>query len=128
MLVLAAALTIAGAARADDVPMVRPTDAQENALDLRLEAVAADEARPLAHVPATFAPPAKGRAAVVAPYPGVVTRIAVVERQAVRRGQPLTQIFSRDALNAAAELAQRMRCLWQNRLDGLVNRLAKINS
>ncbi len=105
-LALPIVLALTGAARADKVPLIRLTGAQEKALGLRLRRVEAAESRPLAHVPATFTPPANSRAAVVAPYPGVVTRVAVVEGQSVRRGQVLASMFSRDAITAAAELAQ----------------------
>lgn len=103
---LVAALCAVTSAWADRVPLIRLTGVQEQALGLKLAAIRAAEARPLAHVPATFTPPVNSRVAVVAPYPGVVTRVEVVEGQAVRHGQVLARLFSRDALTAAAELAQ----------------------
>lgn len=66
-------------------------------------AVAAREA-PIATVPAVIAPPPNARVAVAATFPGVVTRILVVEGQAVRRGQALAIVSSRDVLSMGADL------------------------
>lgn len=93
-------------ASAAKAPLIKLSPAQEQALRIVLAPVTAAERRPAARVPATFMPPPNGRVAVTAPFTGVVTRVLVVEGQAVRRGQPLASVFSRDALTAAAELAQ----------------------
>lgn len=61
---------------------------------------------PLASLPAMIVPPPNARVAVAATFPGVVTRTLVVEGQAVRRGQPLAIIASRDVLMMGAELAR----------------------
>lgn len=68
-------------------------------------AVAANEA-PIAVLPAMIAPPPNARMAVAATFPGVVTRILVVEGQEVRRGQPLATISSRDILIMGADLSR----------------------
>ena len=61
---------------------------------------------PLASLPAMIVPPPNARVAVAATFPGVVTRTLVIEGQAVRRGQPLAIIASRDVLMMGAELAR----------------------
>ncbi len=104
---LAAALALAACpSQAAKVPLIKLTPAQEQALRIVLSPVGRADAAPVARVPATFMPPPNGRVAVTAAFPGVVTRLLVVEGQPVRRGQPLASVFSRDALNAAAELGQ----------------------
>lgn len=85
---------------------VKLSPVQERALGVRTTALVASRLQPLASVPATFTPPPSGRAAVSAPFAGVVTQVLVVEGQAVRAGQVLASVFSREALTAAAELGQ----------------------
>ena len=98
-----ATILIAGSACAAAIGL---SPAQEQALGVRTAAVVPARAQPLASVPATFTPPPSGRAAVSAPFAGVITQVLVVEGQAVRSGQVLASVFSRDALNASAELGQ----------------------
>lgn len=61
---------------------------------------------PIATVPAIIAPPPNARVAVAATFPGVVTRILVVEGQSVRRGQALAIVSSRDVLSMGADLSR----------------------
>jgi membrane fusion protein, heavy metal efflux system len=61
---------------------------------------------PLAALPAVVVPPPNARVAVAATFSGVVTRTLVVEGQAVRRGQPMAVISSRDVLMMGADLAR----------------------
>lgn len=68
-------------------------------------AVAATDA-PLADLPAMIAPPPNARVAVAASLPGVVMRTMVVEGDAVRRGQALAVIASRDVLSLGGDLAR----------------------
>ncbi len=99
------------AAPANDSAAARPADGSipltaDNIARLGLKfgaAVAATEA-PIAVVPALIAPPPNARVAVAATFPGVVTRILVVEGEEVRRGQPLAIVSSRDVLSMGADL------------------------
>ena len=88
-------------------PGILPVSAEQTAkLGIRLaSADAADEA-PLATVPAVIAPPANARVAVAATFPGVVMRTLVVEGDAVRQGQPLAIISSREVLAMGADLTR----------------------
>ena len=105
-LVSALILVAAAPASAATVPLIKLSAAQEHALGIVLAPVERADATPVAQVPATFTPPANGRVAVTAGFGGVVTRVLVVEGQAVRRGQPLAVVFSREALSAAGEYGQ----------------------
>ncbi|KAK0366242.1 hypothetical protein LTR94_003866 [Friedmanniomyces endolithicus] len=99
------------AAPANDSAAAQPADGSipltaDNIARLGLKfgaAIAATEA-PIAVVPALIAPPPNARVAVAATFPGVVTRILVVEGEEVRRGQPLAIISSRDVLSMGADL------------------------
>lgn len=75
-------------------------------LGIRLFAATRADVVPLAVLPAVIVPPPNARVAVAATFPGVVTRTMVVEGQAVRRGQVLAVIASRDVLMMGAELAR----------------------
>jgi cobalt-zinc-cadmium efflux system membrane fusion protein len=68
-------------------------------------AVAAGE-MVLATLPATVVQPPGARVAVAAPFPGLVRDVAVQPGQAVRRGQVLATLISRDAMQMAAELSR----------------------
>lgn len=61
---------------------------------------------PLADLPAMIAPPPNARVAVPATLPGVVMRTLVVEGDAVRQGQPLAVVASRDVLTLGADLSR----------------------
>lgn len=75
---------------------------------LGIQSVVAERADivPLATLPAIVVPPPNARVAVAATFPGVVTRTVVIEGQAVRAGQPLAVISSREVLMMGAELAR----------------------
>jgi cobalt-zinc-cadmium efflux system membrane fusion protein len=60
----------------------------------------------LATLPAVIMPPPNARVAVAATFPGTVMRILAVEGEAVKRGQTLAIISSRDVLAETSELAQ----------------------
>ncbi len=105
-LLLIVAITSPAGAAVIKVPLLKLTAAQIKGLHIELAQVTPAEVQPVARVPAMFTPPPNGRVAVSAPYPGVVTRVSVVEGQSVRPGQSLANVFSRDALTAAADLAQ----------------------
>ncbi|MDL5038423.1 efflux RND transporter periplasmic adaptor subunit [Comamonas sp. Y6] len=61
---------------------------------------------PLDGLPAQTVAPLSASAQVVAPYGGVVTRVMVDEGAAVRQGQALARIQSKDVLAAQADLAR----------------------
>jgi cobalt-zinc-cadmium efflux system membrane fusion protein len=60
----------------------------------------------VAVLPALIMPPPNARVAVAATFPGTVLQTLAVEGQAVRRGQPLAIIASREIVANAGELAQ----------------------
>ncbi|SEJ26628.1 membrane fusion protein, cobalt-zinc-cadmium efflux system [Sphingobium sp. AP50] len=75
-------------------------------LGLKFAAAAEATEAPIAVVPAIIAPPPNARVAVAATFPGVVTRILVVEGQDVTRGQALAIVSSRDVLSMGADLSR----------------------
>ena len=84
---------------------------QLNAAQLRAQgvetAIVKDAAAiPLDGLPAQTVAPLSASAQVVAPYGGVVTRVLVDEGAAVRQGQALARIQSKDVLAAQADLAR----------------------
>lgn len=80
------------------------TPAQERAIGIRTAALEPAAKTPLARLSGTFQPPPGGRQAVSAPFAGVVSQVSVIEGQAVRSGQTLAVVFSREALTASSEL------------------------
>lgn len=85
---------------------VKLTPAQEQALGVRTAALSPGDAAPLATLPGLFVRPPSSRAAVSAPLAGSVNQVNVVEGQAVRAGQVLATVFSREALSETAGLGQ----------------------
>ncbi|OQW75412.1 MAG: efflux transporter periplasmic adaptor subunit [Proteobacteria bacterium ST_bin14] len=86
--------------------MIAMTDDQIARLGIKLAPAIRADLAPLASLPAMIVPPPNARVAVAATFPGVVTRTLVIEGQAVRRGQALAIIASRDVLMMGAELAR----------------------
>ena len=80
--------------------------AQRAQLGIRTVAVQPAGAAPIATLPATIAPPPGARVAVTAPFPGVVQQSFAVSGQAVRQGDVLATVFSREVLEMAAELSR----------------------
>lgn len=99
-LMTAAALVGCGSPQSPSAPAPAPQVAAQTAV-----AVAATELV-LAELPATVVQPPGARVAVAAPFPGLVQQVAVQPGQAVRRGQLLATLISRDAMELAAELAR----------------------
>ncbi len=99
-LIIAAALAGCGAPQTPSAPVPEPQVAAQAAT-----AVAATE-MVIAELPATVVQPPGARVAVAAPFPGLVQQVAVQPGQAVRRGQLLATLISRDAMALAAELAR----------------------
>jgi cobalt-zinc-cadmium efflux system membrane fusion protein len=79
---------------------------QATALGIAHEAALTADEAPLAVVPAIIEPPANARVAVAATFPGVVLRTLAVEGDAVKQGQALAVISSRDILAMGAELTR----------------------
>lgn len=75
---------------------------------LGLQFVAAREAREylLATLPGVIAPPPNARVAVAATFPGTVIQTMVAEGDAVRRGQVLAVVASREILTLSAGFTQ----------------------
>jgi len=98
--------TAQAAAPSHDAGLIELSPAQ--VAGLRIQFVAAVDANEylLASLPATIAPPPNARVAVAATFPGVVLQTLVVEGDAVKRGQPLATIASREILTLGADLAQ----------------------
>lgn len=85
---------------------IRLSPDQARALGLRTSPLQAVAARPVATAPGAFAPRPQARQAVSPAFSGVVSRVLVVEGQAVRSGQTLAVMTSREAALAAADRGQ----------------------
>lgn len=75
-------------------------------LGIRTEAAQAASALELGSVPALVTLPPEARVGVTAPFGGTVTRVFVVNGQAVTRGQPLAVIRSVEPVQYGAALAR----------------------
>ncbi|WBH18041.1 efflux RND transporter periplasmic adaptor subunit [Sphingomonas radiodurans] len=82
------------------------TGAQVRSLGLEVAPVDAADTIALATLPAQITPPPNARVAVAAQLPGVITRIFVVNGQAVTKGQALATVASRDVVSLSADLAR----------------------
>ena len=89
--------------RAGDVLIVDPARAAQ--MGLLVQGVEPAGEIPLAAIPAVIQPPVNARVAVTPMAAGVVERVLVIEGDAVRRGQPLALVASREVLSVAADLA-----------------------
>lgn len=99
-LFLAAALAGCG----QTAPDTAPQQPQQIAARTAVAAAATDFT--LAQLPATVVQPPGARIAVATPFDGLVRSIHVQPGQAVRKGQLLAVVVSRDAMALAADLAQ----------------------
>lgn len=79
---------------------------QMQALGLTLAVASSAQTMPVAELSAQIMPQPNARVAVAAQFPGVITRIFVVNGQDVTAGQPLATIASRDMVSLTAELAR----------------------
>lgn len=102
----AAALLVMGlpAAAADRLLTVTPTQRQQ--LGIRTTTARPADAAAIATLPATITPPPGARVAVSAPFAGVIRQSFAVSGQAVRQGEALATVFSREVLEMGAELAR----------------------
>jgi cobalt-zinc-cadmium efflux system membrane fusion protein len=100
---LACTLTMPALAADRVVPV---TAAQRQALGIRTGVAHAAKGAPIAQLPATIAPPPGARIAVSAPFAGVIRQSHAVSGQAVRQGEVLATVFSREVLEMGAELAR----------------------
>lgn len=101
----AASATAAAPGAAKD-GMIALSAEQMHALGLTLAAASAAQTVPVAELPAQIMPQPNARVAVAAQFPGVITRIFVVNGQDVTAGQPLATVASRDMVSLTAELAR----------------------
>jgi len=93
-------LAVAGRAEAADV---RLSPDQARALGIRTAPLKAAAARSAASAPGVFTPRPQAREIVAPPFAGLVSKVLVLEGQAVRAGQPLAELISREAAAAAAD-------------------------
>lgn len=82
------------------------TSAQIEKLGIKIASSAAASDIALGTVPATVTLPPEARVAVTAPFTGSVIRLFVVPGQAVRQGQALAIVRSREPVQYGAELAR----------------------
>ncbi|MBW8294497.1 efflux RND transporter periplasmic adaptor subunit [Sphingopyxis sp.] len=82
------------------------TASQISRLGIKTAVAIETDATSLGSVPAIVTLPPEARVAVTAPFTGSVIRLYVVVGQAVRRGQPLAVLRSREPLQYGAELAR----------------------
>jgi membrane fusion protein, heavy metal efflux system len=75
-------------------------------LGIETAAVQAASERPVVALPALVGPARDSRVVVVAPFPGTVTGLMVLEGESVARGARLATVFSRDLLSVQSQLAQ----------------------
>lgn len=80
-------------------------EAAEPAAPIPTAPVTREEHVPLEHLPATVRLPLQGTAVVTTPLPGVVLSVTAREGDAVKRGQALATVQSREAMTLGAELA-----------------------
>ncbi|KAB7643876.1 efflux RND transporter periplasmic adaptor subunit [Polymorphobacter fuscus] len=100
------ALALVPAAAAVAAPVLTVSAAQQRQLGIRTIVVQPAGAAPIATLPATIAPPPGARVAVSAPFPGVIRQSFAVSGQAVRKGEALASVFSREVLEMGAELTR----------------------
>lgn len=109
---MAAHGAVTAAAAADSAPvtakdgMIALSTEQMHALGLTLAVAASAQTMPVAELPAQIMPQPNARVAVAAQFPGVITRIFVVNGEDVIAGQPLAAVSSRDMVSLTAELAR----------------------
>lgn len=90
---------------AEKAEMLELSAAQIKGLALKFVAAETSGEYLVATLPALIAPPPGARIAVAATFPGTVLQTLAVEGDAVKKGQPLAVIASREILTLAADLA-----------------------
>lgn len=94
------------AAKGAEAGMIALSAEQMHALGVTLAAAVPAQTMPVADLPAQIQPQPNARVAVAAQFPGVITRVFVVNGQDVSAGQPLAAVASRDMVSLTAELAR----------------------
>lgn len=94
------------AASAAEAGMIALSAEQMQALGITLAPAAPAQTMPVADLAAQIEPHPNARVAVAAQFPGVITRVFVVNGQDVSAGQPLAAVASRDMVSLTAELAR----------------------
>ena len=92
------------AAQAGDVKISPDRVSQ---LEIGLSRVKPASATPSAVLPATVVPASNARITAAAPFAGTVLKVAALPGQAVRKGDPLITVLSRDLVEAHGNLAQQ---------------------
>ncbi len=92
------------AAAADRILTVSAVQRQQ--LGIRIFVAQPAGATPIATLPAVIAPPPGARVAVSAPFAGVIRQSFAVPGQAVRQGEALATVFSREVLEMGSELSR----------------------
>lgn len=82
------------------------TQAQVDRLEVRLQKVQPAQTEAVALLPATVVPATNARVVAAAPFAGTVTQMHVLPGQAVRKGEPLVTVASREFLEAMSRLNQ----------------------
>lgn len=85
--------------------VLKVSSAQTQALGIKVGTVPAATQVPLEGLPATVLAPLQNSTVVSAPFGGLTMAILAREGEAVRRGQPLARIQSREAMTLGADLA-----------------------
>jgi len=102
MAVLATGVPLSGVAAKNSIE-VPVSAAQRSALGITMASAQAVDQAPIASLPAQVKPAGGGSTAVVVPLAGTVTQLLAQDGQAVKRGQPLLQLSSRDFLEQRAD-------------------------
>jgi cobalt-zinc-cadmium efflux system membrane fusion protein len=92
------------AAQAGDVKI---SPDQVSQLEIGLSRVKPASATPSAVLPATVVPASNARITAAAPFAGTVLQVSALPGQAVRKGDPLITVLSRDLVEAHGNLAQQ---------------------
>lgn len=80
---------------------------QLSQLEINLSRVKPANATPSAVLPATVVPASSARITAAAPFAGTVLQVSALPGQAVRKGDPLVTVLSRDLVEAHGNLAQQ---------------------
>jgi len=100
---LLAAGSVVPTALAKQLPL---SPAQVKQLDIQCAELQAATQRVVSTLPATIIAPVNSRIAISAPFAGTVVSVSALPGQAVRQGQPLATLASRDLLDAVVKLKQ----------------------
>ena len=101
------------------------TQAQVDRLEIQLQKVQPAQTEAVALLPATVVPATNARLVAAAPFAGTVTQMHVLPGQAVKNGEPLVTVASREQRmqpSPSSEpdlLAQSLACVSERKLKAL---------